>query len=144
MSGWRISTDQADMQLDVIHGYLVQSYWSPGIPRETVARAIEHSICAGVFAADGRQHGFARVITDQATFAYLADVFVLDSARGQGLASRMLAALDALPALAGLRRWLLATRDAHALYRAHGWESVPDPAILMQRVVPDIYRRAGA
>ncbi len=141
MSSWRISCDRADMQVDVIHGFLVTSYWSPGIPRAVVERAIAGSDCVGAFAADGSQQGFARVVSDHATFAYLADVFVLAPMRGQGVASLMLNALDRQPGLTGLRRWMLLTRDAHALYRRHGWETPPEPVMVMQRVDPDIYVR---
>jgi GNAT superfamily N-acetyltransferase len=144
MSGMRISCDRALMQVDVIHGYLVQSYWSAGIPRATVERAIANSICVGAFADDGSQIGFARVITDCATFAYLADVFVLEAARGQGVAAAMLRHLDGLSELVGLRRWLLATRDAHGLYESLGWQRAEGSPLLMQRVDPDIYRRTTA
>jgi GNAT superfamily N-acetyltransferase len=144
MSGVRISSDQALMQIDVIHGYLVQSYWSAGIPLATVERAIANSICVGAFADDGGQIGFARVITDRATFAYLADVFVLEAARGQGVAAAMLRHLEGLPELHGLRRWLLATRDAHGLYESLGWQRADGSPLLMQRIDPDVYQRATA
>lgn len=135
-----LSEAHEDMQLDIIHAYLTTSYWSPGIPRETVARAIAGSHVVGAF-EDGRQVGFARVVTDHATFAYLADVFVTDDARGRGIARAMVARLQAAPSLQGLRRWLLATRDAHGLYHKLGWEELPDPAVFLQRHDPDIYAR---
>ncbi len=141
MSAIRLSTNRADMQLDVIHSFLATCYWSPGIPRETVARAIAGSFCIGAFDADGGQIGFARLVTDHATVGYLADVFVLDRARGQGVAHRMLRHLDAEPSLAGLRRWLLITRDAQPLYAGLGWQGIGDPARVMERVDPDPYRR---
>lgn len=138
--GYRLSEDRGAMQIDVIHGFLTHIYWSKGIPRETVERAIAGSHVVGAF--DGQvQVGFARVITDHATFAYLADVFVLESARGRGLARAMVAHLQAHPDLQGLRRWLLATRDAHGLYASLGWTAVPDPTLLMQRHDPDVYAR---
>ncbi len=140
MSGVRLSEEHAEMQIDVIHGYLTASYWSPGIPRETVVRAIAGSHVVGAFDGDV-QIGFARVVTDHATFAYLADVFVLEEARGRGIAKAMVERLQASPTLQGLRRWLLATRDAHGLYGKLGWKPLPDPTIFLQRHDPDIYTR---
>nr|WP_294812047.1 GNAT family N-acetyltransferase [uncultured Sphingomonas sp.] len=137
---YRISFDPEDQQLDVIHGYLVRSYWAEGIPRETVARAVAHSLCVGAY-DDEEQVGFARVITDRATFAYLADVFVLEGHRGRGLAQQMLEALEDHPELQGLRRWALFTRDMQPLYAKLGWEAYPHPDRLMVRDVPDIYTR---
>jgi len=137
---YRISFDPAELQLDVIHGYLARSYWAEGIPREIVARAIANSLCVGAY-RDGDQAGFARVITDRATFAYLADVFVLEEHRSQGLARAMLEALDAHPELQGLRRWALFTRDMQPLYAKLGWEAYPAPERLMVRHIPDIYTR---
>jgi len=137
---YRISFDPEDQQLDVIHGYLVRSYWAEGIPREVVARAVAHSLCVGAF-DDDVQVGFARVVTDRATFAYLADVFVLEGHRGRGLAQQMLEALEDHPELQGLRRWALFTRDMQPLYAKLGWEAYPHPDRLMVRDVPDIYTR---
>jgi GNAT superfamily N-acetyltransferase len=128
-----VSSDPARLDLDVIHGYLVRSYWSPGIPRETVERAIRHSLGFGAYAG-GRQVGFARVITDRATFAYLADVFVLESHQGQGIGKRLMACIVSHPDLQGLRRWILLTRDAHALYRQYGFHEVRTPERLMERL----------
>lgn len=139
---YQLSGDRDAMQIDAIHAYLTRSYWSPGIPRETVARAIANSQCVGVF-RDGAQVGFARVITDRATFAYLADVYVLESDRGQGLARAMVDRLQRDPELQGLRRWMLATSDAHGLYASLGWTSIADPSILMQRHFPDVYATGG-
>lgn len=139
-AGCRLSEDHADMQIDVIHAYLARSYWAEGMPRETVERAVAGSHVVGAFAGD-RQVGFARVVTDHATFAYLADVFVLEEARGQGLARAMVAHFQNHPRLQGLRRWLLATRDAHPLYASLGWTALADPALMMQRHDPDVYRR---
>jgi GNAT superfamily N-acetyltransferase len=140
MMNYRISFDPQDQQLDVIHGYLVRSYWAEGIPREVVARAVAHSLCVGAF-DDDVQVGFARVVTDRATFAYLADVFVLEGHRGRGLAQQMLEALEDHPELQGLRRWALFTRDMQPLYAKLGWEAYPHPDRLMVRDVPDIYTR---
>lgn len=138
-SGYRLSLDFADLQLDVIHGFLVRSYWSPGIPREVVERAARHSLVAGVYGPDGAQVGFARIATDHATFGYLADVFVLEAHRGQGLSTAMVQALMALPEVQGFRRLMLATRDAHGVYAQLGWEPLTDPAPFMQVLRKDIY-----
>ncbi len=137
--GYRLSFDPAELQLDAIHAYLQRSYWSPGIPKETVAKAIQHSLCIGAYAPDGAQVGFARLATDHATFGYLADVYVLEAHRGKGLSRAMVEALLALPEVQGFRRLLLATRDAHGLYEKLGFESVTDPKPFMQIVRKDIY-----
>src|SRR6202008_1949748 len=100
-----ISTDPSRLQLEAIHAYLTRSYWSPGVPKHIVARAIANSLCFGIYLGDA-QVGFARVITDKATFAYLADVFVLEEHRGQGLSKRLVAQIQAHPDLQGLRRFL--------------------------------------
>lgn len=139
---YRLSFDPADMQVDAIHAFLTQSYWAAGISRAVVERAIAGSLCVGLFAPDGEQVGFARVITDRATFAYLADVYVLAAHRGHGLAARMVTALHDHPDSQGLRRWMLATSDAHGLYAALGWSPVEDAAPFMQRHFPDVYRQA--
>jgi len=115
-----VTTDPSRLDLDVIHGYLVRSYWAHGIPREVVARAMAHSLCFGAFEGD-RQVGFARVVTDRATFAYLCDVFVLESHQGRGVGKRLMAAVMAHPELQSLRRMALFTRDAHGLYRQFGF-----------------------
>lgn len=120
------------------HAYLTQSYWSPGIPVETVEKALANSLCVSVL-HHGAQVGMARVITDWATFAYLADVYVLDGHGGKGLAKAMVGHLQGHAELQGLRRWMLATRDAHGLYDGLGWQPLPDPSIFMQRHFPDIY-----
>jgi predicted GNAT family acetyltransferase len=137
---YRITDDPTAVDLAVVHEFLASSYWARGIPRETVARAIAHSLSFSVF-LEGRQVGFARVVTDRATFAYLADVFVVENQRGRGLAAWLVATILAHPELQGLRRWLLATRDAHALYRKLGFTGVADPSILLTRHDPDIYTR---
>ncbi len=143
MSGFRLSFDPAELRLDVIHGFLAASYWSPGIPRETVARAIANSLCVGAYAG-GAQVGFARVVTDRASFAYLADVFVLEAHRGKGIARAMTRALHDHPELQGLRRWLLATRDAHPLYAGLGWQPLDAPERFMQRHFPNPWSGAAA
>ena len=115
-----ITTDASRLDLGVIHGYLTRSYWARGISRDLVARAMAHSLCFGAFAG-GRQVGFARVVSDRATFAYLCDVFVLESHQGRGVGKRLMAAIMAHPDLRGLRRLALFTRDAHGLYRQYGF-----------------------
>jgi len=134
----RLTTDRAEMQPEAIHAYLARSYWAAGIPRDVVERAIAGSYCVGAFDGDA-QIGFARVVSDGATFAYLADVYVLEDHRGQGIARAMVAMLQALPDLQGLRRWILGTRDAHGVYEALGWERVTDTTLFMQRHFPDVY-----
>jgi len=111
-----VSTDETRLDLDTVHGFLAGSYWAAGIPREVVERSIRHSICFGAFDR-GRQVGFARVISDRATFAYVADVFVLDDHRGRGIGKQIMVAVTSHPELQNLRLWTLFTRDAHGLYR---------------------------
>lgn len=137
----RISADPAELDLALIHGFLSQSYWAAGIPRETVERALAHSICYGGY-LDGRQVAFARAITDHATFAYLADVFVVEEERGRGHGRAIVAALLADPRLQGLRRLHLVTRDMHPLYAGLGFTPLTEPDLHMQKHDPDIYRRA--
>ena len=137
---YRITDDPTAVDLAVVHEFLASSYWAHGIPRETVARAIAHSLTFSVF-LERRQVGFARAVTDRATFAYLADVFVVEDQRGAGLAAWLVATVLAHPELQGLRRWLLATRDAHGLYRKLGFTDVADPSLLLTRHDPDIYAR---
>lgn len=137
-SGASISTDPARMDLDFIHGYLVRSYWAEGIPREVVARCVRNSLCFGLF-QDGAQAGFARIISDRATFAYLADVFVLEEFRGRGLSKGLMRAVMAHPDLQGLRGWYLKTRDAHGLYSQFGFAGLKNPDRSMEITRPDIY-----
>jgi GNAT superfamily N-acetyltransferase len=138
---YEVSADPKRLDLVVIHAYLTQSYWSPGISREIVERAVANSLCFGVYAGDGSQVGFARLITDRATYAYLADVFVLEAHRGKGLSKRLMEAIVAHPELQNLRRWTLATRDAHELYARYGFTPVAKPDRLMERHDPDVYAR---
>lgn len=140
VAGYVISTDPARLDIDAIHAYLTRSYWSPGIPRAIVERAAKNSLCFGVYeAATGAQVGFARVVTDHATFAYLCDVYVLEEHRGRGLSKWMMSECLAHPALSGARRAMLATRDAHGLYRQFGFSDVVRNTNLMEIVRPDIY-----
>ncbi|GAB4019325.1 GNAT family N-acetyltransferase [Spirosoma koreense] len=124
---YTISTDKSRLNLEVIHHYLSQeSYWSLNIPIDIVRRSIEHSICFGVYQGTD-QVGFARVITDQATFGYLADVFILPTHRGKGLSKQLMTFIMAYPPLQGLRRMLLVTRDAHGLYEQFGFKPIDSP-----------------
>jgi GNAT superfamily N-acetyltransferase len=133
-----VTTDRARFDVDVVHGFLRRSYWSPGVPRDTVERAIAGSLAFGLFEHD-RQIGFARTITDGATFAYLADVFVLEGHRGRGLGVFLMECVLAHPSLQGLRRFTLATRDAHDLYRRFGFTPLAAPDRFMERFAPDVY-----
>ena len=133
--GYGISTDPDRFDLDLIHGFLTNSYWAQGTSREAVTQSIRHSLCFGLFEIEsGAQVGFARVITDRTTFGYLADVFVLQPHRGKGLGKWLIAEILAHPELQGFRRWLLATRDAHAIYAANGFGPLPKPGNIMQFV----------
>jgi len=118
--------------LNVIHGVLAETYWSPGVPREIVERAFAQSVPALARDEHGALAGFARVVTDKATFAWLADVIVLPPHGGKGLARAMVSALRANPELQGLRRWLLATKDAHGVYAPLGFEPVASPERYME------------
>ena len=125
-TGFTVDTDPGRLDFDVIHGFLTTSYWTPGINREKVEKAARNSLCFGVY--DGTaQVGFARVISDQTSFAYLADVFILESHRRKGLARMLLECILDHPELQGLRTWLLKTRDAHDLYRKVGFSDLKDP-----------------
>lgn len=128
---WQISRDPARVQLDVVYGWLREAYWSPGVRRDVVERAFANSLVAGAYADDGAQVGVARLVTDQATFAWLCDVFVAPAARGQGVARALVRAFLDDPQLQTLRRWCLGTRDAHGVYAALGFGPV-DPKIWME------------
>ena len=128
---FEISTDPARIDVAVVHGFLTNCYWAKGISLELVRRSLEHSICFSIFHGQ-TQIGFARVITDRATFAYLADVFVLESYRGQGLSKWLMECIQGHPDLQGLRRWMLATRDAHGLYRRFGFHELAGPERFME------------
>jgi len=138
--GFTISTDPSRLDRDTIHEFLAGSYWAKAIPREIVDRSIEGALCFGLY-ENARQIGFARVITDFATFAYLADVFVLESHRGRGLAAWLMESILAHPKLQGLRRWMLVTRDAHPLYRKVGFTALAHPERVMEMTFPGIYVR---
>ncbi|WP_027210834.1 GNAT family N-acetyltransferase [Burkholderia sp. WSM2232] len=138
----KISSDNSELDLDMVHAFLSQQTpWAKGMPRETLERAIAGSLCFGGYVG-GRQVAFARVVTDRATFAYLCDVFVLPEHRGKGYASALLAQLLASESLQGLRRIMLATTDAHHVYRPHGFKALSDPALFMEVHNPDVYTGA--
>jgi len=138
--GYTVSTDRGRLQIGVIHEFLRHSYWAPNIPRHTIERSIEGSLAYGIYHdADGAQVGFGRVITDSATFAYIADVFVLDAHRARGLGRWLIRCMQMTPELQGLRRWLLATRDAHEIYRSAGFETIAEPSRFMEVRVRNPY-----
>lgn len=137
-SEYTISPDPQLLDPVAIHAYLTRSYWSPGVSFDIVKRAMDHSLCFGLYHA-GAQVGYARVVTDQTTFAYLADVYVLEAHRGRGLSKRLVAAVQAHPALQGLRRFLLATKDAHGLYAQFGFKPLANPTRMMEVLNPDAY-----
>ena len=127
-----ISTERSLLDLGIVYGYLKTSYWAAGVPEDVVRRSVENSLCFGVYSGE-EQVGFARVVTDRATFAYLADVFVLEEHRGRGIGKWLVEAVLSHPELRGLRRWMLATRDAHELYRKYGFAELRRPGIFMER-----------
>ena len=136
-----VSDDPARLDLDAIHAFLSRSYWARDIPRETVARSLANSLCIGAYAADGRQVGLARFVTDRATFCYVCDVYVLEEHRGRGLSAAMMRAAADHPDLQGLRRWNLVTKDAHGLYAKFGFVPATHPEHSMERRDPGIYQR---
>lgn len=134
-----VSTDRARLDLDVIHEFLSNCYWAKGIPPATVARSIKHSLCFGIYDGSGLQVGFARVVSDFATVAYLGDVFVLEAYRGRGLSKFLMECVTQHPALQGLRRWILLTRDAHGLYQQFGFTPLKSADRYMELHRPDVY-----
>lgn len=141
--GYLISTDSSLLDIDMVHDYLSnQSYWAANIPKEVVEKSIANSLCFGIY-DDHVQVGFARLVTDKATFAYMADVFILEPNRGIGLSKWLMEVIQAHPELQGLRRWILATRDAHGLYEKMGWEIFDEDVRrrFMQRHFPDVYKQ---
>jgi GNAT superfamily N-acetyltransferase len=143
MGRFLISTDRSKFDVDLIHKFLTRSYWAARIPRATIVRAIENSLCFGVY--DGTaQVGFARVISDFATYAYVADVFILEQYRERGLGKELMASIMAHPDLQGLRRWSLGTRDAQGLYAQFGFEPVINTRsrTVMEIVDAEVYSRS--
>jgi len=157
---YSITTDKNEMDIDFIHGFLATSYWAEGITKDIILRSIKGSLCFGVFENEspatasagnpslkfrrskaGRQVGFARMVTDEATFAYLADVFIAEDQRGKELSKWLMEVIISHPDLQGLRRILLATRDAHGLYNQFGFVPLANPERWMQIHDPDVYKK---
>ena len=149
---YEISTDLTRLDVTVIYAFLTQSYWSPGIGRSVVERAISNSLCFGLYRKaeqvspnrrHGKQVGFARVVTDKATFAYLADVFVLDAHRGKGLSKWLMQVIKEHPDLQGLRRFMLGTKDAHGLYKQFEFDALANPSRMMEILKLDVYAKGN-
>jgi GNAT superfamily N-acetyltransferase len=137
---FEVSDDPARLDVEAIHAFLSESYWAAGIPRDVVERSLRGSLCFGIYQGE-RQVGFARCVTDRATYAYLADVFVLPSHRGRGLSRWLMECIAAHPDLQDLRRWNLVTRDAHGLYAQHGFVPPRNPERYMEKLDGDVYAR---
>ncbi len=137
MTTYEITSDASRFDIDAIHAYLTRSYWSAGVPRAVVERAVANSLGFAVLHGES-QVGFARVVTDRATFAYLADVYILEEHRGRGLSKRLMETIIAHPDLQGLRRMILATRDAHGLYAQFGFTALAAPDRFMERHAPNV------
>lgn len=136
---YMLSTDPARLDREMIYDFLTNCYWAKSISRQLVERSIEHSLCFGIYDSKGAQVAFARVISDFATIAYLGDVFVLESYRGRGLSKWMMQCITQHPALQGLRRWILLTRDAHGLYSQFGFTPLQKPDCYMELHTPGVY-----
>jgi GNAT superfamily N-acetyltransferase len=142
--GYRLSDDPARLQIDVIHRYLAEdSYWAGGVPRNVVEQAVQNSLCIGIYAASGDQVGLGRVVTDYATYAWLCDVFVLPAHRERGLGKALMRTILTHPRLQGLRRFALATQDAHGLYAQFGFTPLADPARHMEKRLLHGYNQAS-
>ena len=133
-----ISTDRAKLDIDLVHAYLASSYWASGMPRSTLERAVENSLTFGIY-RDDEQVGFARVIADLATYAYLSDVFVVDAFRGRGLSKWLMECILAHPDLQELRRFALFTRDAQGLYERYGFGPARGKSTYLERWEPNVY-----
>ena len=143
---YKITTDNSKLDVNLIHQFLCEeSYWAKGIPKNIVEKSIANSLCFGLFYKDA-QVGFARLVTDKATFAYLADVFIINEHRGNGLGKWLMKTIHEHPELQNLRRWLLTTKDAHGLYEQLGWIKPPEDYVyrFMMRHNPDIYKKSGS
>ncbi|GIU53212.1 N-acetyltransferase [Shewanella sp. KT0246] len=139
IDGYNITTDKTCIDIKVVHHFIASSYWAKNIPLNVLQKAIKNSLCFSVLAQDNQQVGFARLISDKATFAYLADVFVVDEHRGKGLSKWLIETIVCHPETTGLRRMMLATSDAHGLYAQFGFLPIDNPEILMQIWQPNIY-----
>ncbi len=139
-NGFTISTDKSRLDVDSIFGYLSgRSYWAKGIPMERMQRAIDNSMCFGIYDSAGNQAGFARVVTVKATIAYIGDVYIHENYRKQGLSKWLMECILKHPELQGFRRWILLTKDAHGLYKQFGFTAPEDPAIYMELKRTDVY-----
>jgi GNAT superfamily N-acetyltransferase len=139
---YHISDEKEKLNVAYIHNYLSKnSYWAANIPLEIVKRSIDGSVCFGIYDNDGAQIGFARVVTDKATFGYLADVFVDEQSRGKGLSKWLMEVVMNYPQFQGLRRWMLGTRDAHGLYEKFGFEPLENPSRIMHIHKTDVYKK---
>lgn len=137
-----VSDNENLLDITVIHEFLSQSYWAKSIPLSTMQKAIDNSLTFGVYIRNNNQQvGFARVITDEATFAYLADVFILEDHRKQGLSKSLVSYILKHPKLQGLRRMVLVTADAHELYKQHGFSPLNQPSGFMEIWQPEIYQQ---
>jgi len=137
---YSISTDKSSFDIELIHNFLSNCYWAEGIPLDVLRRSIENALCFGVFHGD-QQVGFARVISDFATYAYIGDVFILPAHRAKGLSKRLMQAIMEHPQLQNLRRWSLVTRDAHGLYAQFGFTALANAERYMELRNPDVYKR---
>lgn len=136
---YRVSDDKALLDIEFVYQFISNSYWAKGIPKETMTQGLDNSLCFMLFENE-QPIGFARVVSDYATFGYLADVFVIDSYQGRGLGKWLMACVMSHPQLQGLRRFMLATLDAHGVYEPFGFEAINKPEMLMQVHRPDIYK----
>lgn len=140
MDTYRITTDKDEFDLNVIHKFISKSYWAEGMPAKTLMKAIDNSLCFAILSSAEEQVGFARMITDKATFAYLADVFIVEPHRGKGLSVWLMQEILAHPDLQGLRRINLATKDAHDLYKKLGFQALSSPDRIMEIFNRDVYK----
>lgn len=143
--GYEVSTAPERIDLDLVHGFLSTAYWSRGVSRGVVHRAIKHSLPFGLYDGDGKQLGFGRVVSDHAVFAYLGDVFIVPASRNQGLGIWLVECVMRHPDLQGLRRWMLATADAHGLYSRFGFGPATAPThMFIERIAPELCPEACA
>ncbi len=145
MSGWTVSNTLSSEEIDTAYRWIsAESYWGKDQPRSFFERSVANSLCFALRDAAGGLRGFARVVTDKATFAYLCDVFICASTRGQGGGKALVSAIMEHPELQDLRRWMLATRDAHGLYAQYGFSALENPERIMVRLDPDVYARLSS
>ena len=145
MSGWTISNELSPQDIDTAYRWIsAESYWAKGLPRDIFDRSVANSLCFGLRDGVGNLRGFARVVIDRATFAYLCDLFICETVRGQGAGTNLVRSIMEHPELQLLRRWMLVTRDAHRLYEPYGFKVPENPERLMVRLDPDIYSRLSS